>query len=115
MAVRSYIDQIDKNLLNILQSSFPMVQNPYAHIASELGIDEEETLQRIYALKKRNVVRQIGAIFDTRKLGYQTTLVAFRYPSGKIDKAARTEQNEKITEPKEKFSELNWLKRMNQE
>ena len=89
MAVRSYIDQIDKNLLNILQSSFPMVQNPYAHIASELGIDEEETLQRIYALKKRNVVRQIGAIFDTRKLGYQTTLVAFRYPSGKIDKAAR--------------------------
>ena len=79
MAVRSYIDQIDKNLLNILQSSFPLVHNPYAEIASQLQISEEEAIQRIYALKKRNVVRQIGAIFDTRKLGYQTTLVAFRY------------------------------------
>lgn len=89
MAVRSYIDQIDKNLLNILQSSFPLVHNPYAEIASQLQISEEEAIQRIYALKKRNVVRQIGAIFDTRKLGYQTTLVAFRYEPGGIDKAAR--------------------------
>ena len=89
MPVRSYIDRVDKELLNILQSSFPLTSKPYAKIAEDLGISEEEAIQRIYALKKRNVVRQISAIFDTRKLGYQTTLVAFRYAPGKIDKAAR--------------------------
>ena len=89
MAIKSDIDRIDKELLNILQSSFPVVPEPYQDIAERLEISEEDALQRIYALKKRNVVRQISAIFDTRKLGYKTTLVAFRYPPKQVHKAAQ--------------------------
>ena len=89
MAIKTDIDRTDKELLNILQSSFPLVSEPYRDIAERLEISEEDVLQRIYALKKRNVVRQISAIFDTRKLGYKTTLVAFRYPPAQVHKAAR--------------------------
>jgi DNA-binding Lrp family transcriptional regulator len=44
-----------------------------------LGVAEQEVIDRLAELKRQNVVRQISAIFDTRRLGYQTTLVAFAY------------------------------------
>lgn len=73
------MDLTDRKLLNLVQSNFPMVAEPYREIAAAIGIAESEVLQRLAELKRQNVVRQISAIFDTRRLGYQTTLVAFAY------------------------------------
>ena len=82
------MDLIDRKLLNIIQSNFPLVDEPYRQIASQLDITEEELQQRLAALRKANVVRQISAIFDTRRLGYKTTLVAMAYPPNGLHKAA---------------------------
>lgn len=87
--VTETIDSVDKELLNLIQTEFPLVAHPYQEIAAQLGLDEFETQDRISRLKKLNVVRQISAIFDTRKLGYKTTLVAFRYPEHLLDGGAR--------------------------
>jgi DNA-binding Lrp family transcriptional regulator len=76
----SAIDRTDRELLNILQSDFPLVEEPFKAIAARLDTTEDDVFGRIRALKKRNVVRQIGAIFDTRRLGYRTALVAMRFP-----------------------------------
>ena len=73
------MDITDRKLLNMVQSNFPVVEEPYRAIADDLGISETETLDRLAELKRQNVVRQISAIFDTRRLGYKTTLVAFAY------------------------------------
>ena len=47
-----------------------------------------DVLDRIRALKESNVVRQISAIFDTRRLGYKTVLVAMRFAEDKLDSGA---------------------------
>lgn len=73
------MDLTDRKLLNIVQSNFPVVEEPYRAIADEVGITEDDLLARLAELKRQNVVRQISAIFDTRRLGYKTTLVAFAY------------------------------------
>jgi DNA-binding Lrp family transcriptional regulator len=73
------MDLIDRNLLNIIQSKFPLADQPYLAIGQQLGVGEQEIIDRLAELKRQNVVRQISAIFDTRRLGYQTTLVAFAY------------------------------------
>ena len=73
------MDITDRKLLNMVQSNFPMVEEPYREIAVDLEISESELLARLGELKRQNVVRQISAIFDTRRLGYKTTLVAFAY------------------------------------
>ena len=73
------MDLTDRKLLNIVQSNFPVVEEPYRAIADVVGITEDELLARLAELKRQNVVRQISAIFDTRRLGYKTTLVAFAY------------------------------------
>ena len=82
------MDIIDRKLLNTIQTEFPLVDEPYAQIAKELDISENELLERLTELKQQNVVRQISAIFDTRRLGYKTTLVAFAYDSEKLHNGA---------------------------
>ena len=58
------MDIIDRKLLNTIQTEFPLVDEPYAQIAKELDISENELLERLTELKQQNVVRQISAIFD---------------------------------------------------
>ncbi len=82
------MDLVDRKLLNIIQSGFPLVDEPYKEIGDQLGISEDELLRRLAALRKSNVVRQISAIFDTRRLGYKTTLVAMAYPPADLHKSA---------------------------
>ena len=82
------MDITDRKLLNMVQSNFPMVEEPYREIAADLEISEAELLERLTELKRQNVVRQISAIFDTRRLGYKTTLVAFAYGDGDLHDGA---------------------------
>ena len=86
----SDIDRTDRELLNILQSSFPLAEQPFDQMGKELGIPGSEVMDRTRALKEKNVVRQISAIFDTRRLGYKTVLVAMRLPPDKLDSGAHT-------------------------
>jgi DNA-binding Lrp family transcriptional regulator len=85
----STIENVDREICNIVQSDFPLVERPFLKIAEGLGITEDEVMERIIELKRKNIVRQIGAIFDTRRLGYTTTLVAMRIPEKSLDDAAQ--------------------------
>lgn len=82
------LELTDRLVLNIIQSRFPLVERPYLAMAEELGVSEDEVIKRIRGLKQRNVVRQVNAIFDTRRVGYRTTLVAFSYEPGKLHRGA---------------------------
>ena len=83
------MDDTDRELLNVLQSSFPLTEEPFRDIGLQVGVPEEEALARVRALKETNVVRQIGAIFDTRRLGYKTVLVAMRFSPDRLDAGAQ--------------------------
>ena len=84
----SDLDLVDRELLNALQSSFPLVEEPFDELGAALEVAPSEAIRRIQTLKDKNVVRQISAIFDTRRLGYQTVLVAMRLPPDKLDAGA---------------------------
>ena len=85
----SDLDIIDRKLLNLLQVSCPLVEEPFADLGRQLGMDSSQVISRIQALKDKNVVRQISAIFDTRRLGYKTALVAMRLPPDRLDSGAQ--------------------------
>ena len=82
------MDLIDRKLLNLIQSKFPLAERPYLALAEELEIGEAEAISRLDELKRQNVVRQVSAIFDTRRLGYKTTLVAFAYEPDALNAGA---------------------------
>ncbi|MEA2213968.1 MAG: siroheme decarboxylase [Solirubrobacteraceae bacterium] len=70
------LDDLDRRLLNLMQGQFPIAARPYAHVASEAGITEDEVLRRVQHLLDERIIRQVTPIFDTRALGYSSMLVA---------------------------------------
>jgi DNA-binding Lrp family transcriptional regulator len=84
----SAIDATDRRLLNLIQKDFPLVVHPFAAIGEHVGISEEDALARTRRLKEAGIIRQISAIFDSRQLGYTSTLVAMDIPTDRIDESA---------------------------
>jgi siroheme decarboxylase len=82
------IDPLDKQLLNDIQWTFPLSDRPYLEIAAKHGLSEEDVMRRISLMKRSGLIRQINAIFDTRKLGYKSALVAFAVEKKKLDSVA---------------------------
>jgi len=83
------IDELDRKLLTLLQKEIPLETRPFQKMAVELGCSEEETLRRIRRLKEEEkIIRQISAIFDTKNLGYKSTLVAMRFDEKDLDQGA---------------------------
>ena len=78
------MDAVDKKILNILQTRFPVVPEPFDVVGAELGISGDEVLERVKRLKDSGVIRRIGAVFDSRKLGYTSTLCAARVPENQV-------------------------------
>src|SRR4051794_1954842 len=72
------MDSRDRELLDTLQNDLPLVERPFAALGEEIGMPEDEVLTRIQGLREERIVRQMSAIFDTRRLGYQSSLVAAR-------------------------------------
>jgi DNA-binding Lrp family transcriptional regulator len=79
---------IDRRLLDALQRDFPLTARPFAAIGQRLGLTERVAIAHARRLKDAGFIRQIGPIFDTRALGYRSTLVAMRVPPQRVDQAA---------------------------
>jgi DNA-binding Lrp family transcriptional regulator len=83
------LDDIDKRLMNLLQSSFPLAAEPFAGVASEAGLQVEETLERTQRLLDGRIIREITPIFDTRALGFDSMLVAAKVDAENPHRAAK--------------------------
>ncbi len=68
------MDLIDRKLLDIIQSDYPVAHRPYYLIGKRIGLTEAEALARIKRLKELGIIRRIGANFQSRKLGWKSTL-----------------------------------------
>lgn len=83
------LDHLDQEILNLMQNEFPLAKRPYSVIAERLGISEEELLGRVERLKEEGVIRRIGAVIDSKKLGFYSTLCACHVDEDSIPEAAR--------------------------
>ena len=82
------MDDIDKKLLNLLQSGLPLCERPFRELGRKLGLNEEDVLSRARAMKDGNIIRRIGGVFDSGALGFVSTLCALSVPDEKIEDAA---------------------------
>ena len=85
---KEQIDIIDKKILNEIQWVFPLAERPFLELSKHYDLSEEEIIHRIIHLKQIGLIRQINAIFDTRRLGYKSALIAFAVYPDKLDYVA---------------------------
>jgi len=83
------IDEIDRAILNRIQSDFPITTRPYLSIAQNLHLSEDQVIRRIKRLKKKGIIRRIGGNFAPEKLGFVSTLCAAKVSRDKINSFAK--------------------------
>ena len=74
------LDSLDRRILENIQSGFPVCERPFKSLADKLGIAEHALIEKVGFLTSQGIIRRFGAVFDSRKLGYVSTLVAVRVP-----------------------------------
>ena len=83
-------DLIQQQLIAEIQSGFPLVERPYAEIATKLAISEQEVIRRIDIMLTSGVIRRMGIIVRHRKLGYRSNaMLVWDIPDNKIDQLGR--------------------------
>jgi DNA-binding Lrp family transcriptional regulator len=82
------LDELDRAILNEIQSRFPLAARPYAEIGKKVGATEAEVLARVRHMFEAGIIRRIGANFTSRKLGYTSTLCAARVPQECLEEFA---------------------------
>ena len=79
------LDDLDRAILNEIQSHFPIVSRPYAEMGARVGASEAEVLARVKHMADAGIIRRIGANFTSRKLGYTSTLCAAHVPEAQLE------------------------------
>ena len=79
------MDIQDRQLLNEIQTDFPVEPHPYRVLGDRIGMDEAEVLTRITNLREEGIIRRMGASINSRRIGFVSTLLAARVPREKFD------------------------------
>ena len=82
------MDALDKELLNEIQWTFPLVTRPFDAIAEKFNTTPKIIKDHLNNLKKIGILRQLSAIFDTRMLGYTSSLVAMEIEHDELEYVA---------------------------
>ncbi len=83
------LDEADKALLQTLQDDFPLTTRPWDALASRLDTTTEDVMERIGRLKKEGVIRRIGPVLETDRVGLTArTLVLMKVPPGRMEEVA---------------------------
>ena len=79
------METLDRKILEIIQDGFPLEERPYAALGRRLGVSEEDAFEHVENLRKSGVIRRLGGIYDSRRLGYISRLCAGVVPEGNLD------------------------------
>ena len=84
--MRQY-SRLEQRLLNDFQQGIPLVSQPFADIARQLGVYETAVIETFRKLQTEGVVSRIGAVFRPNRVG-ASTLAAMAVPETELEAVA---------------------------
>lgn len=82
------LDALDRAIVNRLQDGFPVCEHPYAVVAEELGLYEEELLARLGRLLQERVLTRFGPMYHAERMGGGLSLAAMKIPAVDFERVA---------------------------
>ncbi|HDZ23298.1 MAG TPA: Lrp/AsnC family transcriptional regulator [Desulfobacteraceae bacterium] len=79
------MDSLDKDILNEIQSDYPLEPHPYEELGKRVRLSEDEVLERVRRLKENGIIRRIGGNFHSSRLNFASTLCAAKVPEDKLE------------------------------
>lgn len=92
MTIDSIHQQKDKleqiqQLLNQFQHRLPLTSTPYADMAHQLGMQEDDLLSLLKELQSSQILSRVGAVFKPNRVGV-STLAAMAVPEDRLEAIA---------------------------
>lgn len=84
------MDESDSAIVNCLQGGFPLAERPFAVVAAELGLAEEDLIARVRLLLEEGVLTRFGPMYQVERMGGAFSLAAMRVPPEDFDRVAAT-------------------------
>lgn len=72
------LDPTDRTIINTLQGGFPICAHPYAQVAKDLGLEEDDLIARLQRLKDAGALSRFGPMYHAERLGGGLTLAAMK-------------------------------------
>jgi DNA-binding Lrp family transcriptional regulator len=63
-------DEFDRDVIRALQGEMPVIPEPYAPAAAELGIPQQQLLAHLEGMQERRILRRVAAILFHRRAGF---------------------------------------------
>lgn len=82
------LDALDRAIVNRLQDGFPLCERPYAAVAEELGMGEQDLLARLERLLHERVLTRFGPMFHAERLGGGLSLAALKVAPDDFERVA---------------------------
>jgi DNA-binding Lrp family transcriptional regulator len=84
------IDELDKKIIGLIQEDLPLDSRPFFTMAVQLGITENEFIERVKSLKKEGVIRRFGATLYHQEAGFgANAMVVWLVPDEKIEELGK--------------------------
>jgi len=78
-------DDLDVAVIRALQGDMPIVSEPYAPAAAEVGISQADFLTHLEGMKERGILRRVAAILFHRRAGFSANgMGVWKVPEDKI-------------------------------
>lgn len=78
----------DALLIQRLHGGFPLSERPYADVARELGLTEDEVIARLQSMLAEGTLSRFGPLYQIERAGGQFVLAALRVPEERYDAVA---------------------------
>ena len=80
----------DLRLLAAIQDGLPIDPRPYARVAEQAGLTEDEAIRRLDRLVREGVIRRFGVVVRHHELGYRANaMVVWDVPEAQVRDAGR--------------------------
>ena len=84
------LDKEERALLAHIQNGLPITERPYQAIASQMGIPEEDVLNRIAKLRDQGLIKRFGVVVRHHELGYKdNAMIVWDVPDEEIHTIGR--------------------------
>ena len=84
----SWLSTLDARLISRLHGDLPLLDRPFAALANELGIGEDQVIERLNRLLASGVLTRVGPLFQIERAGGRFVLAAMAVPDERFDAVA---------------------------
>lgn len=79
------LNETEKRLIGLIQGGLPISSRPWAKIARQMGLEEDEVLNQVRNLQERGLIKRFGLVVRHHELGYTANaMVVWDVPGDRV-------------------------------